>query len=266
MFGLKQKRRQRIRNLPFPEKWQEILEKNIVYYHHLNSADQAELRGHMQIFLNEKKFEGFDGLEITEEIKVTIAAQACILLLHRDTDYYPILHTILVYPHPFYSHIKQNLPGGIVAEGEQGRLGESWYRGPVVLSWDDVRRSAHDHNDGHNVVFHEFAHQLDSESGANDGAPLLPMRSSYIAWARVLSEEYQDLLDHIKKHNKSDIDAYGATNPAEFFAVITEYFFEKPIQLQKRHPELYEQFKNFYKLDTAAMIPTSENKNIEKRS
>ena len=266
MFGLKRKKRERIRNLPFPAKWQEILENNVAYYHHLNSEDQAELRGDMQIFLSEKKFEGFDGLEITEEIKVTIAAQACILLLHRETDYYPTLHTILVYPYPFYSHIKQNLPGGIVAEGEQGRLGESWYRGPVILSWDDVRRSAHDHNDGHNVVFHEFAHQLDSESGANEGAPLLPNRSMYIAWARVLSEEYKELLDHIKKHHKSDIDAYGATNPAEFFAVVTEYFFEKPVQLQMRHPELYEQFKKFYKLDTVAIKLDDVKNDIERKA
>jgi Mlc titration factor MtfA (ptsG expression regulator) len=176
------------------------------------------------------------------------------LLLHRDTDYYPTLYTILIYPHPFFSNIRQNLPGGIVTEGEQGRLGESWYRGPVILSWDDVSRSAHDHNDGHNVVFHEFAHQLYSESGANDGAPSLPGRSTYIAWARVLGEEYQDLLDDLRHNHKSDIDSYGATNPAEFFAVVTEYFFERPIQLKKRHPELYEQFKNFYKLDTESIM------------
>ncbi len=264
MFGLKQRRRKRIRNLPFPEKWQKILERNIAYYHHLNSEDQSELRGNIQIFLNEKKFEGLNGFEITDEIRVTIAAQACILLLHRDTDYYPTLYTILVYPHPFFSNIKKYLPGGIVAEGEQGRLGESWYRGPVILSWDDVSRSAHDHNDGHNVVFHEFAHQLDSESGANDGAPQLPKRSSYIAWARVLGEEYQDLFDHLRHHLKSDIDSYGATNPAEFFAVVTEYFFEKPIQLKKRHPELYEQFKNFYKLDTEAIMLTND-KNINRK-
>jgi Mlc titration factor MtfA (ptsG expression regulator) len=173
------------------------------------------------------------------------------------------LFTILVYPHPFYSNIKHNLPGGIIAEGKQGRLGESWYRGPVVLSWDDVSRSAHDHNDGHNVVFHEFAHQLDGESGTNDGAPLLLKRSSYIAWARVLCEEYQDLLDHLKHNHKSDIDSYGATSPAEFFAVVTEYFFERPIQLRKKHPELYEQFKNFYKLDTEAIMLNGDKKSIE---
>jgi len=259
VFGFRKRRREKLRTKALKPEWKEILIKNVEFYNYLSDEMKKELHGLIQIFLDEKEFEGFDGLEITDEIKVTIAAQACILLLHRVTDYYPTLHTILVYPHPFYSHIKQHLAGGIVAEGEQGRLGESWYRGPVILSWDDVRRSAHDHNDGHNVVFHEFAHQLDSESGANEGAPLFPNRSSYIAWARVLGEEYQDLLDHLKHHHKSDIDAYGATNPAEFFAVVTEYFFEKPIGLKQRHPGLYEQFKNFYKLDTVAMMLTHKN-------
>jgi Mlc titration factor MtfA (ptsG expression regulator) len=259
VFGFRKRRREKLRTKALKPEWKEILIKNVEFYNYLSDEMKKELHGLIQIFLDEKEFEGFDGLEITDEIKVTIAAQACILLLHRETDYYPTLHTILVYPHPFYSHIKQRLAGGIVVEGEQGRLGESWYRGPVILSWDDVRRSAHDHNDGHNVVFHEFAHQLDSESGANEGAPLFPNRSRYIAWARVLGEEYQDLLDHLKHHHKSDIDDYGATNPAEFFAVVTEYFFEKPIELKQRHPELYEQFKNFYKLDTVAMMLTHKN-------
>ena len=259
MFGLKRRRRERIRKHPFPEEWLGILNKNVAYYHYLSSDDQAELRSKIQIFLHEKKFEGIDGFEITDEIKVTIAAQACILLLHRDTDYYPTLHTILVYPHPFYSNIKQYLPGGIVAEGQQGRLGESWLRGPVILSWDDVSKSAHDHNDGHNVVFHEFAHQLDGESGSNDGAPVLQNHSFYIAWARVLGEEYQELLDDLNHHHKSDIDFYGATNPAEFFAVVTEYFFEKPSELKKRHPELYEQFKNFYKFDSNEIMLRRKN-------
>jgi len=259
VFGFRKRRREKLRSTELKPEWKEIILKNIKFYSFLSEELKKELHSLIQIFMDEKTFEGIDGLEITDEIKVTIAAQACILLLHRDTDIYPTLHTILVYPHPFYSNIKQHLPGGIVAEGEQGRLGESWFRGPVILSWDDVRRSAYDHNDGHNVVFHEFAHQLDSESGANEGAPILPERSMYIAWARVLSKEYQDLLDHLEHHHNSDIDFYGATNPAEFFAVVTEYFFEKPIQLQMRHPELYEQFKNFFNLDTAAMMLKDKN-------
>nr|WP_218188336.1 M90 family metallopeptidase [Desulfosarcina cetonica] len=224
MFGLKQKKRRRIRSQPFPPTWLAILERNVAYYHRLSPADQAELRGHIQVFLAEKRFEGCGGQEIDDAVRVTVAAQACILLLHRETDYYPMLQSILVYPHSYFSKTTRRLPGGVVAEGVQGRLGESWYRGPVVLSWDDIRRSAHDPDDGHNVVFHEFAHQLDSESGANEGTPRLPRRSMYITWARVMGAEYQHLIDAIVLHHQTDLDAYGATHPAEFFAVITEAF------------------------------------------
>jgi MtfA peptidase len=249
MFGLKRRRRQRIRNQPFPPEWLEIVKKNVPYYNQLSTDDQTELQRHIQVFLAEKKFEGCGGQEITDEVRVTIAAQACILLLHRDTDYYPSLRTILVYPHHYYSPGERRLPDGTVSEAPQGRLGESWYRGPVVLSWDDVLQGAYDYHDAHNVVFHEFAHQLDNESGAGDGAPRLPRNSMYIAWARVMSTEYKHLIDEIMHHHKTDLDTYGATNPAEFFAVITEYFFERPKQLKRLHPELYEQLTLFYQQD-----------------
>lgn len=254
MFGLKRKKRRRLRDRPFPETWAEILQKNVAYYHRLTPEEQAELRGHIQVFLDEKVFEGCGGLAITDEIRVTIAAQACILLLHRETDYFPTLRSILVYPHHYDAPVTERLSGGVVVEGVQGRLGESWYRGPVVLSWDEVQRTAHDHNDAHNVVFHEFAHQLDSESGANEGLPLLPLRSMYVVWARVLGREYAHLLSEIEHHHRSDLDAYGATNPAEFFAVVTEAFFEKPRQLKQRHPQLYDQLASFYRQDPAERI------------
>lgn len=256
MFRMKRKKRQRIRSQPFPPAWLEILERNVAYYHRLSPADQAELRGHIQVFLAEKQFEGCGGQEIDDEVRVTVAAQACILLLHRETDYYPMLQSVLVYPHSYVSKATRRLPGGVVVEDVQGRLGESWYRGPVVLSWDDIRRSAHDHNDGHNVVFHEFAHQLDSESGANEGAPRLPRRSMVIAWARVMGAEYQHLIDDILRHHQTDLDAYGATNPAEFFAVVTEAFFENPHQLKAHHPALYEQLALFYRQDPAERFET----------
>jgi MtfA peptidase len=255
MFGLKQKRRRRLRSRPFPGKWSEILENNVAYYRRMTPEDRDELRGHIQVFLNEKKFQGCGGQKITDEVRVTIAAQACILLLHRETNYYPTLRSIVVYPHHYFSPETRRLPGGVVSESIQGRLGESWHRGPVVLAWDEVRRAAHDHNDGHNVVFHEFAHQLDSESGANEGAPLLPRRSMYIAWARVLGAEYQHLLNDVSRRFETDLDVYGAKNPAEFFAVVTEYFFEDPHRLKQRHPELYDQLALFYQQDPMEQFP-----------
>jgi Mlc titration factor MtfA (ptsG expression regulator) len=132
------------------------------------------------------------------------------------------------------------------------RLGESWHRGAVVLAWDDVLHGAADPRDGHDVVLHEFAHQLDQEDGAANGAPRLPKPSMYAAWARVLGEEFEGLAESREQHRRTVLDKYGATNPAEFFAVATEAFFEKPLQLRKRHAELYEQLAAFYRQDPAS--------------
>jgi Mlc titration factor MtfA (ptsG expression regulator) len=254
LFGFKKRRRRRWRSEPLPESWLAIIERNVPYYRNLSNDERRELQGHIQVFLHEKQFEGCGGLEITDEIRVTIAAQACILLLHRETDYFPYMSSILVYPHHYFAYTERHLPGGLVQEGVQARLGESWKGGPIVLSWDDVKNGAADPNDGHNVVFHEFAHELDSESGAMEGTPDLPHDAMYTAWARVLSHEYNNLLDDLVHNHRHLIDAYGASNPAEFFAVVTEIFFEKPVQLKRRHPELYEQMRAFYRQDPATRL------------
>ena len=199
-------------------------------------------------------FEGCGGLELTDEIKVTIAAQACLLLLHRETDYYPRLITILVYPHAYVAKSVEPIGGGVVLEGETARLGEAWKDGVVVLSWDDVRQGASDLHDGHNVVLHEFAHQLDQQDGSADGAPILEHRSQYVTWARVLSDEYEQLRRDTEQGRKDVLDEYGATNPAEFFAVATECFFEKPIPLRRKHPQLYEELKAYYRQDPASLV------------
>jgi Mlc titration factor MtfA (ptsG expression regulator) len=250
MFGfLKARRREQLRSEPFPAAWAQILEKNCPFIARLPDADREELRCHVRIFLAEKTFEGCGGLEITEEIKVTVAAQACLLLLHRETDYYPRLYSILVYPSAYVAKAVEPLGPGFVIEGEQGRLGEAWKDGVVVLAWDAVLAGAADMRDGENLVLHEFAHQLDHEDGAGDGAPVLPRRSMYVAWARVLGTEYEELRLDSKRGRKTVLDRYGATNPAEFFAVATECFFEKPVQLRKKHPELYEELKEYYLQD-----------------
>jgi Mlc titration factor MtfA (ptsG expression regulator) len=253
MFGLSRKERwAKIHETPFPNEWSAILEKDVPIYARLTEIDKAELRGLIQVFLAEKVFEGCGGLEVTDEIKVTIAAQACMLLLRRETDVYPKLITILVYPSAFVSNMPRHGPHGVVSEGPLGLLGEAWNSGVVVLSWDDVKQGAADVRDGHNVVFHEFAHQLDQEDGSADGAPVLPGRNLYSAWARVLGEEYNELRKVAETGKKSVLDTYGATEPAEFFAVATEAFFEKPVQLKKKHPELYEELKIYYGQDPEA--------------
>ncbi len=209
------------------------------------------------IFLAEKTFEGCGGLTVSEEMKVTIAAQACLLLLHRDTDIYPRLVTILVYPSAYVARDVRPIGGPLVLEGQSARLGESWTTGVVVLSWDDVQAGASDIHDGHNLVLHEFAHQLDREDGAINGTPLLEQRSQYLAWGRVLTAEFERLQRDSQLGRATVLDDYGATDPAEFFAVATECFFEKPRTLKKRHPALYEELKTFYRQDPAALSPAS---------
>jgi Mlc titration factor MtfA (ptsG expression regulator) len=253
MFGLKKWRRNRLANRSFPYEWLAIVKRNVPFYRRLPIADEEELKRHILIFIGEKRFEGCGGLQITDEIKLTIAAQACILLLHRETDYYPGLSSILVYPQAYVASRTEYLSGGVVAEGEDVRMGESWHRGSVVLSWDDVRRIAADINDGHNVVFHEFAHQLDSSGGRRDSTPVLRDRSTYIAWARILQKDYEKLRRDVGSNRDTLLDKYGATNPAEFFAVATESFFERPKDLQRLHPELYEELKFFYQQDPARL-------------
>lgn len=252
MLGFRRRRRRRIRKRPFPPEWLAIIERNVPYYGRLSPEEQAELRGHVLVFLDEKRFEGCGGLKITDEIRITIAAQACILLLNRRPTYYPGLKSIYVYPHAYVADARTRLPDGTVIEGDQVRLGESWSRGSLVLAWDHARRGAADVRDGRNVVLHEFAHQLDTEDGVADGAPILEQRSMYVAWARVLGEEYRELIDDVEHHRRTLISGYGATNPAEFFAVVTECFFERPRGLQLQHPELYEQLAAFYRQDPAS--------------
>lgn len=254
MFGLSNRRRKRVKARPFPPAWNAILHANVPYIQCLSDADRRELIDHIKVFLAEKTFEGCAGLVMTDEIRVTIAAQACVLLLHRDTDYYPDLWTVLVYPSSYIVPAKTPIGNGLVLEAAEYRAGESWHRGSLVLSWRDVQAGSAQPCDGRNVVFHEFAHQLDSESGAVEGAPALEGRSAYAAWASVLGREFQSLMNDLRQHRPTLLGAYAAKNPAEFFAVVTEVFFERPLELRQLHPELYEQFKSFYKQDPAAWM------------
>jgi Mlc titration factor MtfA (ptsG expression regulator) len=253
MSWFAERRRRRAKAADFPASWSEIVDRNVPYQRRLSAEDRAELRGDVQVFLAEKTFEGCGGLVVTDEIRVTIAAQACLLLLHRETDDYPLLRSILVYPSAYVAPLKEPDEGGVIREGTSVRLGESWGRGTVVLSWDDVLRGAADIHDGQNVVLHEFAHQLDQEGGSVGGAPLLPRRSMYVAWARVLGAEYARLRDDSARGKSGVLREYGATNPAEFFAVATECFFEKGAALRAKHPELYDELKLYYRQDPAEL-------------
>jgi len=246
----KNRRREALRAQPLSVEERAVLDKNIPYLTSLSAQDRTELEALVRIFVAEKTFEGCGGLLLTDEIKLTIAGQACLLLLHRETDIYPNVDAIVVYPSAYRVPTRQH-DGAVVLEEDQTRLGESWQRGLVVLAWDHVLSGAAEPRDGQNVVLHEFAHQLDGESGDMNGTPELHARARYTSWAHVLGTEFEELSRRLHAGRSSDIDPYGATNPAEFFAVLTEMFFEKPHALKRRHAELYAELAEFYKQDPA---------------
>jgi len=251
IFGfLKQQRRRRLRAQPFPREWLVTIKRNVSFFHRLSANDQAELLGHTQVFLAEKRFEGCDGLEITDQVRVTIAAQACLLLLHRKTDYFPRLLTILVYPSTYLAEDIRHVHGHVWQEGKMARLGETGrWLDAIVLAWDAVKSGAADPSDGKNVVLHEFAHQLDYENYAEDGAPALATRDQRLSWQEVMRGEFASLRAADETGIPTLLDTYGATNPAEFFAVSTEAFFEWPRALRARHPKLYAELRSYFHQD-----------------
>ena len=248
---LRIKRRKALRLRPFPDDWRQMLEEKVTLYRSLPEQLKTELHGLIHVFLDEKTFIGCRDQEITDLIKLTIAAQACMLVLNRPVKIYPRLSTIYIYPKTYVVDVKHH-EGDLIIEGKDVRVGESWHNGPVVLAWDSITQTAHSIHQGHNVVLHEFAHQLDQEDGAMNGAPLLDNSSAYKSWAGVFQEEYEKLCDAVQYHQYTILDDYGTTDPAEFFAVATEAFFEKPALLHQYNPQLYEELQKYYKLDPAS--------------
>ena len=249
----KHSRKSRRSNLflkPLRSDWVQILKKHVPIYSRLPEDLIPALHGRINIFLDEKEFYGCDDLNITDEIRITIAGSACLLLLKRDKRCFPDFTTILVYPDTFVSQ-QVAYDGEIKINHESARAGESWRRGPIVLSWRDVLRGSDKENDGFNVVLHEFAHKLDEENEIMDGLPILRQKEHYAQWADVFSKEFESFQERVKKGKNTVIDEYGSVSPAEFFAVVTESFFEKSVKMEKKLPELYKQLKIFYGLDPA---------------
>jgi MtfA peptidase len=235
-----------------------VIQRNVPFFEALQTDERERLQNLIKVFIHEKHFEGCGGLQLTDEIKVTVAAQACLLLLNLEHDYYEELVSILIYPAGFTHLGISRDESGFVTEEEMPVSGLSFNRGVVVLSWPDTVGGAQNTQDGHNVVFHEFAHQLDQLSGAVNGAPLLENREQYRDWCQVLSREYRELQEDIHRRRPSIIREYGATAPAEFFAVVTEIFFEKPRQLREEHPQLYEEFRQYYRQDPAERMESAK--------
>ena len=252
---LTERKRRRIRARAFPATWRDILKRRVPYVRAMPADLQLQLKQHIQVFLAEKAFIGCDGLEISEEMRVTIAALACLLILNRPDYYYPGLRQILVYPGSFVVNQSHTDESGVAHNARQVLSGESWSQGQVILSWHDTLLGAATPNDGQNVVIHEFAHQLDQETGVANGAPALARRDHYARWSQVLGAEY-DALQARTGHTHTDspthaslFSDYGATDPAEFFAVISEVFFEQPQRMAAEHPALYRELALFYRLD-----------------
>ncbi|HBR94020.1 MAG TPA: hypothetical protein DEA90_07625 [Opitutae bacterium] len=236
----------------FKDEWIAYLQTNLPLYNQLPQELRERLHQKMGQFVASTFFEGCNGLELDDEMILTVSAQACILVLNHEERPYPELNTVLLYPSAFTTTSETVGPGGTILSREVKCLGESWANGTVILAWDSVRRGAENIHDGHNVTFHEFAHQLDSRDGDTDGVPLLPSQEAYQTWANVLGEHCNTFIDRVRRRKKTLLDPYGATNPAEYFAVATETFFEKPRQLKKKQPELYQELQSFYQLDPAS--------------
>lgn len=256
IFGwVKRRRRQKLLLQPFPFVWAEIITRNFRLAQRLTDEERKHLHADVQVFVAEKNWEGCGGLQLTEEMQVTIAAQACYLLLGLDISWWDHVLTVLVYPGAFLAPEKLPLSGGHWIETQEDRLGEAWRRGPVILAWDEVLAGGRGETEGRNLVFHEFAHQLDMLGGQTmDGIPPLPNRAAYLRWEQVVSREYARLCRACDRGESTLLDCYGTKSEAEFFAVVTEAFFMQPVRLRRRHGELYDLLAEFYRQDPAGRV------------
>lgn len=254
-------RRKKIIKRDFSKEWMDIIERNVPLYHGLPHNLQQELLDHVKFFIYEKRFRGAKGLEVNDEMKVTIAANACILILNRKSNYFKKLSTVVVYPSSFYDNIDVQDSIGVVQQQKHHVLGQSYQLGLVRLAWDSSLSGGKNIYDGSNLIYHEFAHQLDTNDNVADGTPILASRDEYPQWVETMSKRYKELLAEVKQRKKTFLGSYAATNAAEFFAVATEKFFEKPERMHREQADLYKELQDFYKQDPIQYIErTRESK------
>jgi len=252
---MRRRRRRKILSRPFPAAWSGVINENVPLSQTLDDGERRQLERITQILVAEKNWEGCQGLEMSDEIRVTIAAQAAFLVLGFHEFYFDRLLTVLVYPDEYLAPETIHGPGGLQIETSSVRLGEAWHGGPVILSWPDVLDGAQIPDDGENVVLHEFAHVLDMhDAGTPDGVPPLESGEQYRTWNEVMTREYERLARRAERGRPTLLNHYGALNEAEFFAVATECFFELPRDLLVEHPRLYEVLQVFYRQDPAARL------------
>lgn len=249
-YWSKRQHRQRLLASTLSAEERAIVNRHVPLVTRLPADLREKLEGKMTLFLDQVRFYGNNGLEVTQDMKLSIAAQACLLVVNND-QWYDSLRTILIYPSAFKSkRLSQN--GFVVTEREIARTGESWHLGPVVLSWAHSEQGAMNDHDGHNVVLHEFAHQIDDLSGRANGVPLLGKNQSFAEWERVFSKAYDDHVRAVELGQRTLIDPYGAEGHEEFFAVTVEMFFERPRALQGEKPSIYTELSKLFRLDPAS--------------
>ena len=248
----KHQRQQTLLATPLSDEERAIVLDQVPLVANLPHKLRAKLEGKINLFLDQIEFIGCDGLEVTDQMRFSIAAQACLLVANK-TCWYKNLRTILIYPGAFKSR-GVHVHGDVVTERETVRIGESWARGPVVLSWAHTERGAFIDDDGHNVVFHEFAHQLDDLSGYTNGAPILAKGHSLWDWERIFTDAYDRLVEAVDAEQETFLDPYGATSPEEYFAVVVELFLERPRDLQREEPAVYDQLAQYFGLDPARWV------------
>jgi Mlc titration factor MtfA (ptsG expression regulator) len=252
-------RHKEIVNQPFPDEWLMLLKTRVRHFVLLKPGEQVRLLGDLRIFMSEKNWEGALGFDVTDDVKVTISALASLLTVGFEKhDYFPNVPTIIVYPTSYVAP-SVSFYGQSIETTTEARLGEAHGSGPIILSWHDIAIDFETKH-GHGLVVHEFAHKLDFRDGEANGVPLLRDSAEYDEWAKIMSAEYENLVDDVRHSRHTPLRSYGATNPAEFFAVSTECFFEKSIELSKQKAGLYGVLRNYYGIDWAerfASAPTT---------
>lgn len=245
---LRRRRREKLQAEPFPAPWLTVLEKNMPHYCRLESEDQRRLQNQIRLMISEKNWEGCGGLVLSDDIKVTIAAWACLLILHLEMDFYGRLITILVYP-TTYVAAESEFPRQ-EARPVEAREGESSHDGVIVLNWGAIEKNLRE-DGGNNLVLHEFAHQLDYGDYDFNGIPRVAGSHKNAEWREVIGEEYANLVAAARARQPTLLDKYGATNEAEFFAVASECFFLSARPMRQHHPRLYQLLADYYRQDPA---------------
>ncbi|MDF1594879.1 MAG: zinc-dependent peptidase [Acidimicrobiia bacterium] len=236
----------------FPESWRTLLGERLRWWSMLGAGDRERMEDLIRVFLADKSFEGTRGFEPSEEMKIQIAAQACLLILGLDYDFYDDVTSIIVSPTVVHHNGPRHLDGGIVSDDHAALSGQAMLHGPVLIAWDRLFNQALHPDRGHNVVFHEFAHKLDMRNGSGNGVP--PMSAELkLRWEPAL----RSILQRLRRGGAASLDAYGGTNPAELLAVATEAFFDIPVRLQRDEPDLYGLLRAFYRQDPAARLTAS---------